>query len=171
MYRLGDWTSETLFVFRLYNCTGCVEGAVNAVEVGCLPLSQHFLARTEEAKKRQQTAACVPTIECGNFGKGRRESHWTGTIVLDLFVEAFKKIEIQIIHPPTHSRVLMFVPYPPCIPSQPCWQSALPVMSLTCCDLLTITIMLPHREGAGWRRAPWGGGGADARTPSDEHTP
>jgi hypothetical protein len=77
--------------FRLYNCTGCVDGVVNAVEVGCLPLSQHLLARTEEAKKRQQTAACVPTIECRTVGKGRRENHWTGTIVLDLLVETFKK--------------------------------------------------------------------------------
>jgi hypothetical protein len=77
--------------FRLYNCTGCVNGAVNAVEVGCLPHSQHLLARTEEAKKRQQTAACVPTTECRTVGKGRRENHWTGTIVLDLFVETFKK--------------------------------------------------------------------------------
>jgi hypothetical protein len=85
--------------FRLYNCTGCVGGVVNAIEVGCLPLSQHLLARTEDAKKRHQTAACVPTIECWTFGKGRRENHWTGTIVLDLFVETFKKIVIQIIQP------------------------------------------------------------------------
>jgi len=75
--------------FRLYNCTGCVDGVVNAVEVGCLPHSQHLLARTDEANKIQQTAACVPTIECGTVGKGRRENHWTGTIVLDLFVETF----------------------------------------------------------------------------------
>jgi RNase H-fold protein (predicted Holliday junction resolvase) len=85
--------------FRLYNCTGCVDGAVNAVAVGCLPLSQHLLARTEEAKKIQQTAAFVPTKECGTFGKGRRENHWTGTIVLDLFVDTFRKIKIQSIHP------------------------------------------------------------------------
>jgi hypothetical protein len=85
--------------FRLYNCTGCVDGVVNAIEVGYLPLSRHLLAQTEEAKKRQQAAAFVPTIECRTFGKGRRENHWTGTITSVLFVETLKKIVIQSIHP------------------------------------------------------------------------